>query len=193
PETGSDWLMGLAGAGIWAWLSKPMIWRQAAFAALLVAISVSATIFFFKRSQQPDGPLARRQDPSPSVETPTPAPASATPPVVTPAVTPAPKRSVPVPSAKPLTERELLDRQIVRAEREYRGAIRLLDRAIAKRQDQFDPELVKQYESSLALIDESIAASRRAFRERPGDLAAGQFLLAAYARKVELMQDLALR
>jgi tetratricopeptide (TPR) repeat protein len=87
----------------------------------------------------------------------------------------------------------LMNRQIARAEREYQKAIRLLDQAIAKQRDRLDPALIRQYESSLALIDDSIAASRRALRERPDDPTAGQFLLAAYAKKLDLMQDIAMK
>jgi len=86
-----------------------------------------------------------------------------------------------------------MNRQIARAEREYQKAVGMLDQVIAKRRDRLDPELIKQYESSLALIDDSIAASRRSMQERPGDPTAGQFLLAAYARKLDLMQDMAMR
>jgi len=45
----------------------------------------------------------------------------------------------------------------------------------------------------LALIDQSIDKSREALRARPGDPSAGQYLLAAYARKVELMQEVAIQ
>jgi hypothetical protein len=69
----------------------------------------------------------------------------------------------------------------------------MLDRAIAKRKDSLDASAFAQYEASLALIDESIERSRVALRGRVGDPAAGQFLLAAYARKVELMQEIALQ
>jgi hypothetical protein len=217
PESGGGWMASI-GIGAWAWLFKPVIWRQAGFAVLLIAISVSATIFFFKRSQQRDEDLARRNDrtaapATPKSASPTPGPSEAPeasgertvvvsepaksaterPQTSSGAKRSAPAARQPVQPARRPSERELLDQQIARAVREYRSAIQLLDRAIAKRRAGFDPELVKQYESSLALIDESIAASRRAFRERPGDPASGQFLLAAYARKVELMQEIALR
>jgi glycerol-3-phosphate cytidylyltransferase-like family protein len=86
-----------------------------------------------------------------------------------------------------------MNRQIARAEREYQKAIRMVDQAIAKQRDRLDPELIKQYESSLALLNDSIAASRRALRERPDDPIAGQFLLAAYAKKLDLMQDIAMK
>ncbi len=96
-------------------------------------------------------------------------------------------------TANRLTEEEQITQQIARAEREYQGAIRLLDRAIAKRREGFDAEVFRQYEASLALIDDSIAQSRRALRAKPDDVTAGQFLLAAYAKKIELMQDIAMR
>jgi hypothetical protein len=86
-----------------------------------------------------------------------------------------------------------MNQQIARAGREYQKAIKMLDQAIAKRRDSLDPALVKQYETSLALIDKSIAESRQALRERPDDPTAGQFLLAAYAKKLELMQDIAIQ
>ena len=87
----------------------------------------------------------------------------------------------------------MINQQIARAEREYQGAIRLLDQAIARRRDSLDSNVIRQYESSLALIDDSIAQSRRALRAKPDDVTAGQFLLAAYAKKIELMQDIAMR
>lgn len=92
-----------------------------------------------------------------------------------------------------VSDEKLLLRQIARAESEYRGAVRLLNRAIARRRDSLDPVVARQYKSSLALIDGSIEKSRSALWGSPNDLSAGQFLLAAYARKVELMQDVALR
>ena len=89
------------------------------------------------------------------------------------------------------SETQLIQTHIARAEREYQSAIKLLDRVIARNRDKFAPGLLNQYESSLALIDKSIADSRRALRERPSDAAGGQFLLAAYAKKLELMQEIA--
>ena len=86
----------------------------------------------------------------------------------------------------------MIRQQIARAEREYQGAVRLLERAIARRRNSLDPTVVREYESSLALIDSSIRQSRAALRANPDDLSTGQFLLATYARKVELMQDIAL-
>lgn len=96
-------------------------------------------------------------------------------------------------SIRQLSEQELLANQLARTEREYQSAIKLLERAVAKRRDNFSPEAFEKYESSLALIDSSILQSKRALRELPNDAAAGQFLLAAYAKKVDLMQTIALQ
>ncbi|MEO6726824.1 MAG: hypothetical protein ABIP14_16170, partial [Blastocatellia bacterium] len=85
-----------------------------------------------------------------------------------------------------------ITRQLARAEREYQGVIKMLDRAVAKRRYEIQPEAFKQYQASLALIDSSIAQSKRALRERPEESSASQFLLAAYAKKVELMQTIAM-
>jgi anti-sigma factor RsiW len=177
------------------WWLRPAVPRQAAFAIALIVLSVAATTFFLKRGSDKSQDVAGGNpstSPTPQIAAPTPTPdsllATQSP---TPIATP-----VKPPSAAPprrLTEQQAINQQIARAEREYQGAIRLLDRAIAKRRDALEPDVLKQFESSLALIDDSIAKSRQALREKPNDVIAGQFLLAAYAKKVELMQDLAMR
>lgn len=182
-----------ARGGALTWLFRPSLLRQAAFSVLLVALTVAVTTWVLKRGRDE----VRKSEPGNVVQKmpiPTPQPA-ATPPVPT-----AKQPEVAVrraPRARRLSGASAgnnqIGEQIARAEREYRHAIKLLDSAVASRKGALDPELLKQYENSLALIDSSIAASRHALRERPDDLAAGQFLLAAYARKVELMQDFSMR
>jgi len=205
-ETG--WLERLrAGASsqrMFGWLLAPAMLRQVAFAMLLVALSVAATTIYLKRGDNGAKDIAGG---NPKV-TPTPTPQPITTPIPTPSLstdvvigkgnnTPAPKSARPIINraapARQLTDQELMNQQIARAAREYQKAIRMLDQAIAKQRDRLDPALIKQYESSLALIDGSIAASRRALRERPDDPTAGQFLLAAYAKKLDLMQDIAMK
>lgn len=188
-------LLGLASLG---WLLRPVVLRQTAFALALIALSVAATLFFLKRDDERRRDLVNRGTPMPQASatiTPQPAPTSEV--AVASPKGPAPvktKQAVPPRASRgPLNDQQLMDQQIARAAREYQKAITLLDQAVAKRKDSLDPNLFKQYETSLALIDNSIAASRRALRERPDDLAAGQFLLAAYAKKVELMQDIAMQ
>jgi hypothetical protein len=204
-KAGLQALIRMARAGAFGRLLAPATLRQAAFAALLVALSVAATTIYLKlgddgaKNSARKGEEAAPSRPLQQSVTPTPAPSidiarsgekpnnglSATKDAKPPVDRAAPPRQ--------LTDQELMNRQIARAEREYQKAIRMLDQAIAKQRDRLDPALIKQYESSLALIDDSINASRRALRERPDDPAAGQFLLAAYAKKLDLMQDIAMK
>jgi len=198
-------LFRMARAGAFGRLLAPATLRQAAFAALLVALSVAATTIYLKLGDKGEKNVATKSgEPAPTRPpqqgvTPTPSPSADVAGVGEKPNTgaSAPKREKP-PVDRPapprrLTDQELMNRQIARAEREYQKAIRLLDQAIAKQRDRLDPALIKQYESSLVSIDNSINASRRAFRERPDDPIAGQFLLAAYAKKLDLMQDIAMK
>ncbi|MBO0799469.1 MAG: zf-HC2 domain-containing protein, partial [Blastocatellia bacterium] len=169
-------------SGALKWLFRPSLLRQAAFSVLLVALTVAVTTWVLKRGR--DG--VNKGEPGNVVQkTPAPMPRpAATPQPATPAKPPEMAMHRTVTRARRVSgasaDNKQIGEQIARAEREYRHAIRLLESAIASRKEALDPELQKQYENSLALIDSSIAASRRALRERPDDLAAGQFLLAAY-------------
>ena len=86
---------------------------------------------------------------------------------------------------------EMALRSIENAEREYLEAIRLLSNIVEKRKPALEPQLVAELERSLRDIDENIAATRRAFREHPSDPEFALYMLAAYARKVELLQEVA--
>jgi anti-sigma factor RsiW len=182
-------------------LLAPATLRQAAFAALLVLLSVAGTMTYLKLGGDGANNVADRRE----KDAPAPAPRQDAPPSPSTAAAAAkpdngvqtskgarPQVDHAIPPRR-LTDQELVNRQIARAEHEYQKAIRLLDQAIAKQRDRLDPALIKQYESSMALIDDSINASRRALRERPDDPTAGQFLLAAYAKKLDLMQDIAMK
>ena len=193
-------------------LLEPAMLRQVGLAAALVVVSAGATALFFsirgeKRGEQ--GEQARKVEaPTPPI-TPQPGPSVAPPPAPggeaskkgSPAPPPktvsTPRSEAPLLAARkepqPPSEDDLIARQVARAEREYQGAIRLLERSVARRAEPLDPALVAQYQESLALIDRSIAASRRALREHPQDPTAAQFLLAAYNKKVEIMQEIAMR
>jgi hypothetical protein len=178
--------------GTLGWLSRPAVVRQTAFAFLIILLTATATTFILRRDTDKD-PNANVAKLKPEIS---PSPTIKVDPVddKSKSASTAPRiaRANP-PRPKPLTDEELLNRQIARTEREYQNAIRLLDQAIARRKDELDPGVVRQYQASLALIDDSIAASRRVLRDHPTDPTARQFLLAAYARKVDLMQDIAMR
>jgi hypothetical protein len=193
------------GTGFWAWLRRPLVVKQLAGAAALVAVTVLVTVFLVSRRDRGAREIAASVSPSPSMTIPT---VSASP---TPGQLMAEEKTLPdsaknsgtviartdVASRQPrqprLTDQEMIRQQLQRTEREYVAAIRMLDHAIAGRKGSLDAEAYRQYEASLALIDDSIDKSRAALRSRSADPVAGQFLLAAYARKVELMQEIALQ
>jgi hypothetical protein len=185
-------------------LLAPALWRQAGFAALLVLVSVGLTALYFSTRQVETNNIAEvKSSPSPTATpTATESPKQATPapdvkdsvkPQIAIVKAPAPKAEGKQLAPPKLTEDELLAQQIAKATREYQGAIRLLERTIAKRKTQLDEGTIKQFEGSLALIDASIVSSRQALRAHPNDPTAARFLLAAYSKKVELMQEIAMR
>ena len=186
------------------WFRTPSFVRQFAAAAALVLISVFLTWFIVSRASRRDSgaQLATNVTPAPvATSTPlavsTPKPEENKIPAAGNSVEKVATRSKPMPRpatpAAPLSEDQQIQQQIARTEGEYLKAIRLLDRAIVKRKDTLDADTMAQYKSSLALIDDSIDKSRAALKKQPGDLAAGQFLLAAYARKVDVMQEIAIK
>lgn len=184
-------------------LLAPAMLRQVGLATLLVLVSVGLTALYF----------STRKEVKPVVELqPSPTPGMA--PAVTPVPTASPKQAPPRPqeSGKPQlashktpkvesksamptkpSDDELLTQQIAKATHEYQGAIRLLERTIAQRKTALDEGTIKQFEGSLAMIDASIAASRQAMQAHPNDPTAARYLLAAYSKKVELMQEIAMR
>jgi hypothetical protein len=136
----------------------PATLRQAAFAALLVILSVAVTTIYLKLGEKKEANnLANEKAPQPPRPAPSPyvnaAGNMAAVNTNNGATTPKPvNRAAPPrrPVNRELAEQELVNRQIARAEREYQKAVRLLDQAIARQRDRLDPALIKQYESSLA-------------------------------------------
>ena len=80
---------------------------------------------------------------------------------------------------------------IRRAEQEYLNAIGVLTDIIDKQKSTLDPRLVAELQQNLRSIDEHIAATRQAYYAQPGNAELALYMLAAYSRKVELLQDLA--
>ncbi len=82
--------------------------------------------------------------------------------------------------------------QLVReAQRKYLTAISMLSREVARHQSQLDPDTRTKLEQALASIDRTIAATRQAVREHPDDPIAVQFMLSAYAKKVDVLREMA--
>jgi hypothetical protein len=79
---------------------------------------------------------------------------------------------------------------IEKTERQYLNAIAILSRDALRRRKELSADTAAQLEKSLAEIDQTINATRRAVREQPGDAVAVQYMTAAYAKKIELLRDI---
>ena len=77
------------------------------------------------------------------------------------------------------------------AEQKYLAAIAILSRDLKIRGSQLDPRLRAQFEGALVAIDRTIAETRQAVRQRPSDPQVVQYMLTAYAKKVEVLQEMA--
>lgn len=83
--------------------------------------------------------------------------------------------------------------QLVReAEQKYLAAISILSRDVNRRRSQIDPTVLARFDNALADIDRAIKETRRVVREHPDDPVALQYLLSAYAKKVDTLRDMAL-
>jgi Putative zinc-finger len=99
------------------------------------------------------------------------------------------QRSLPVAkdlSIKPNATAEAL---LHDAEQKYIAAIAILQRDFDKRRSKLDPKLVAKLETSLASIDRTITETRKAVRQNSDDPIAVQYMLTAYAKKVEVLRD----
>ena len=82
-------------------------------------------------------------------------------------------------------------RSIQRAEQEYLDAIRVLSAIVEKEKATINPVMLAEFQRNLKSIDEHIAAARGAYYAHPSDPELAFYMLAAYSRKVEMLQDLA--
>ena len=97
------------------------------------------------------------------------------------------------PASRPDSKRDTLEDALLaiqRAEQEYIEAINLLSTMVEKRKSTLDPQLASELERNLRAIDQAIDSTRKAFRDRPQDPERALYMLSAYARKVELLQEL---
>jgi hypothetical protein len=81
-------------------------------------------------------------------------------------------------------------KSIERAEQEYLRAIQQLDAIVERQKPSLDPRIYAELQVNLKLIDEHIAATRNAYHAHPQDAELALYMLAAYSRKVELLQNL---
>jgi hypothetical protein len=83
------------------------------------------------------------------------------------------------------------DEAVEKAERQYKGAIAILSDDVKRRRAQLSPNVISQFEQSLAEIDRTIDETKRAVRAQPDDPVAIQYMTTAYAKKIELLRTIA--
>jgi hypothetical protein len=79
---------------------------------------------------------------------------------------------------------------VAQAEQKYLAAIAILSN-VKKRGSTLDPNCAR-FEETLVVIDRTIADTRQAVGRRPTDPEAVRYMLTAYAKKVEVLQELAI-
>lgn len=75
------------------------------------------------------------------------------------------------------------------AERYYQQAIGAMTEAFSAEKGALRPEVAELFERNLSVIDATITACRQAVLDEPDDLEARNYLLAAYTKKITLLDD----
>jgi hypothetical protein len=83
------------------------------------------------------------------------------------------------------------DRLVREAEAKYLAAIRMLSEDVNRKRMRLDPQVAARFDETLATIDRSIAETRRTVFQQRNDPVAVQYMLSAYAKKVEVMREMA--
>lgn len=99
------------------------------------------------------------------------------------------RKSVSVPPGPEERERYTLAK-LDEAEKYYEMAIKSLGEALAGEEGKLSPEVTEMFARNLDAVDASIQACRLAVRSEPDDVRARDFLLAAYRKKLVLLDDL---
>ena len=88
--------------------------------------------------------------------------------------------------------REQTAEDLVRdAAAKYQKAIEILSCDVDKRRATFDPATLARFDETLKALDRTIAETRRAALGQGNDPVAVQYMLTAYAKKVEVLRDMA--
>jgi len=77
------------------------------------------------------------------------------------------------------------------AEAKYLAAIRMLSEDVNRRRTTLDPQVAARFDETLAAIDRTIAETRRTVVDHGNDPVAVQYMLSAYAKKVEVLREMA--
>ena len=100
-----------------------------------------------------------------------------------------PSPLVPVPVASTSHQEAVLE-ELRRAEANYRAAIEALSASSRKKLEGLDPDLAQVFHDNLATMDYYLNECKRAVEDSPQNPLAHRYLLAAYQKKVELMQTI---
>lgn len=95
-------------------------------------------------------------------------------------------------SLKPeLAARQPTPEQLIReAEQRYLAAIAMLSRDVSRQRSRLNAATATRFAQTLAAIDRTITDTRRAVREHPGDPVAAQYMMTAYAKKVDVLREM---
>jgi hypothetical protein len=104
---------------------------------------------------------------------------------------PSPKTSSTLQPARHPSKKQLTPRQLIQqAEENYRAAVALLEKDFKHRPNPLDENTRAQFQAALATIDQTIEQTRAAVRLHPEDPQTVQYMLIAYAKKVELLEEM---
>ncbi|MCA1557660.1 MAG: hypothetical protein LC731_03865, partial [Acidobacteria bacterium] len=95
------------------------------------------------------------------------------------------------PTTVGFTDEASPDQLVREAEQKYRAAISLLARDAKRRRTLLEPDVLARFDQTLTAVDRTISETRRAVRQQPDDPVAVQYMLAAYAKKVEVLREMA--
>ena len=96
---------------------------------------------------------------------------------------------VPVPAVSTSHQEAVLE-ELRKAEANYRAAIEALSASSRKKLESLDPVLAQVFHDNLATMDTTLNECKRAVESSPENPLAHRYLLAAYQKKVELMQTI---
>jgi hypothetical protein len=196
----SRWLRGVIGT--------PRL--SPALAAALIIATVGTTVVVMKYLNSPDKldatqiAVSREPNANDDKNVTRPQPGNIQPPVVTdsnPTSDVPEKRNPDVERRAPERQRNAVKQpvkpqptpeQLVReAEQKYLSAIAILEKDVNRSKSKLDPMIVVRFEKAMVDIDNTIAETRRAVRENPDDPIALQYMLSAYAKKVDVLREMA--
>jgi hypothetical protein len=104
---------------------------------------------------------------------------------------PAPQKQLVAANRKPQAPPDPM--KLVReAEQKYLAAIAILSQDVSRHRSQIDPSVLARFDSALADIDRTIQETRQIVRRNPDDPVALQYLLGAYAKKVDTLRAMSL-